>query len=191
MVAEVKAAYIRLDAVKGHVVTLEVVNSLVAMCTSALSSPDAAEAFCAAISSVCYKTVDSTTCRTAGVIPAVVAAMTAHRAGSTRVASYGCATLGNLANDNEANADAIVLSAGGLDAILVAMATHPDNWTVQDMACFSLRNLAMFCGPAGMRVIQESNATALVRAAKANHAGNRDVNRIADFTLAELSKDKL
>lgn len=106
-----------------------------------------------------YKHNNSTTCGAAGVIPLVVTALSAHGARDARIAWEGCEVLRLLAYGDAANADAIVIGTGGLDAILAAMSSFPDSELLQWEACRALYIIVHNVSPAGLACLWKSNAT--------------------------------
>lgn len=144
--------------------------SMVDSCTIASSSRDIAEDLCLTVYSVCYYANrfaegDRVTCGAARVIPAVVAAMATHGA-YIGVAAHGCKALGWLAVGNTVNADAIVLSTGGLDQLYTTLAAHAVNLEVQKLACFALYKVSQHAGPAALAGIRGGRAVDLLHAAK-------------------------
>lgn len=170
----------RVEATKGEVtVTVEDVKSLVNACAAAFSSTAVFERFLGTFSSICYrKPSNHALAVDAGVIAAIVAAMGSYGAANARVASEGCSALHSMVREAtnsdrgaawlRRNADALVLSTGGLDAILAAMRTHATDERVQFMACEALYNIFTHASPAALRVILESRAVELLRTARAN-----------------------
>lgn len=59
----------------------------------------------------------------------------------------GCWAPGNLAFSNQTNADAIVLSAGALDAVHAVMVSFPREYEVQREACYALFAIARSASP--------------------------------------------
>lgn len=169
--------------------TLVDAASLVAACSPALSCLDVAIDFCRTVSDLCHPRhsgINRQNCGAAGAIPAVAAAMSTHGAVSGELAQAGCVALNSLAWSNKNNADEIVMTHGGLDAILSVMASHPGDAGVQRQACSALIFLCANGSPAAKRVMRTSAAVKLLTAAKVNHPSDRDVKGNADGALAAL-----
>lgn len=132
------------------------VESLVAACTAAVSSPVVAERFGEVIESLCdseHEIENGDACSAAGAIPVLVEAVRAHGSGWINVARNGIGALGALIMGVESNADAFVSSPfGGLDVILTVMAAHVLDYDLQRTACWALYN-----------IIRSASATARAR----------------------------
>lgn len=171
--------------------SIEELTALVTACTAALSSPDAAAALCEVVVSLCrtdndhYK-ANKEVCGPAGVIPAVAAAMSTHGATHALVAYRGCEALSCLAHW-PVYADALVLSTGGLDAILSVVASHPDDEDVLQEACEALFFIASSCGPGAKRVLCEKGVLEVARAAQANPINNEDIWTRSQYIIDILS----
>lgn len=124
----------------------------------------------------------------AGVIRALVSSMSERAADRVHVARNLCGVLGNLASCNRVHADAIVLSTGGLDAILSLMQVYVENGVFQGWPCFALNKLAEAVSPAALTVMRESRAVELLNTAKRNFPTDvGSVQRFADAALARLA----
>lgn len=184
----------RLSGKRHSEVSFTDVTLLVTTCTAALSSSGVGHALCHAVLSMCsvmgsQAKANAVTCGAAGVIPAIVAAIRAHGAAIEVVARVGCAALNSLAwFGNTVNADAIVLSTGGLDAILLMMTVHARDSEVQLYACQSLCWIAAAASPAAKRVMcePEGSVRKLLRTAKSNHPANAELESWADSALARV-----
>lgn len=165
-------------------------TALVTACTAALPSLAVAEAFCNSIGSVCTNSregkANAVTCGAAGVIPAVIAAMSVHGAGGALVAASGYVALASLADGNAVNADAIVGCSGGLDVLLSVMACHAADGEVQAKACWALWGVAGSVSSGGLTAMRQSRAMQLIRAAKVNLSSDNLVMMYADGALATL-----
>lgn len=148
--------------------SLQEITSLIDAWANAASDVDVTEEFlytvCCIRGSVCFD-VNIRTSVAAGIISAIVSAMTLHGCISRIVASSGCSELSNLLDGKDVNADAIV-SSGGLDAILTVMESHADDWTIQTDACASLARIAESVSPTGLQAMRDSRAIRLVHAAR-------------------------
>lgn len=183
-IAAAKAVCERVSTKTGAV-TLDLAP-LLAACKAAQSSPEVAADLCFAVVKTCTSTsalVNKFLCVAAGVIPAVVSAMSTHGVVSADVAWKGCLALALLANDDTKHADAIVVSSSGLDAILSLMASHPGDEEVQWTACFALREVLVPGSPAVWRRMRDSISRELIMAAKANHPRHENVRIFADELL--------
>lgn len=182
---------VRVGAMGGKVAP-SAVRSLVASCSAALSSLEVAQQLCIAIVSICSghldsKDVNKVTCGAAGVIPAIAAAMSTHGAACAEVAANGCVALYWLADGNTAHADDIVSTSGGLDAILSAMASHPEDGELQERACEALGSVARAASPAAVGTMRASAAVDLLHTARRNHPGGpHQVVSFADRALTKL-----
>lgn len=170
-------------------VTPDDVRELLTACTAALSDAFVAEHFAYVIAEVCsFNKDNSMLCCSAGGIELVVAALVAH--GTTRpdLAQDGCRALAWFAEENQAQADAIVLSAGGLDAIYAVMAFYSDWHEVQKGACVALSSLAGNVGDHAWFVMRESRAPALLMEVLANHpeGGFRSAREYAETAVSKL-----
>lgn len=163
-------------------VTVEDCASLLAACSPASSSPAMATVFCETIA----RLRAHSTAVAAGVIPALVAAMSTHGAVSADVALAGCSALARLAYEDTDVGDAIVLSSGGVDVLLFVMASHTENGDVQDGACWLLHLLAAYASPAAMVAMRASSAVDALNAVRRNCARDADVMWRTDCTLREL-----
>lgn len=181
----------RINELRGAITPSDL-TALVAACTAASSCPDVALDLCSTVAGFCHpiqsrsSDVNRARARAAGVIHAVVAGMRLHGAAHAHMGGRGTMALRWLACDCKANGDAIVLSAGGLDAILAVMEAHPDDSDVQFASCSVLYDLAEGVGHEAKRVMRESNAKRLIRRAKRIHGGNGDLARHAMRALASL-----
>lgn len=168
------------------------VRSMVTACSAALSSPVVATTQCITIRNICSypnpaEMANRVTCGAAGVIPGIVAVMVTHGAASVMVAGNGCAALGALGTRNIVNADAIVSSCGGLDAILAVMRSHGRDSGVQYTACEALCRLAKAVSPAAKRVMLDSGILEVIdTVVKRNLAGDEYVVDMADQVLSAL-----
>lgn len=173
-------------------VTPEEVASLVSAISSNPSSPAVAQAFCAAVASICgaggCADVNRSLCTSAGAIPAVIAALGAHGflAG---VASKGLEALDNLATSSKRNADAIL--TGALDVMLQAMESFSADGAVQEAGCISLHDLAIYASRSLMvSKLREERVTDVLNAAVAAHPGNDRVQQMGELALqAILAED--
>lgn len=161
---------------------------LVTACTPALS---VVEELLKAVTIACLsERRNKTTCGEVGVIPLVVAALLAHGPASVNIAAKGCVALCYLASNDEVNADAVVLSSGGLHAILSIMAVHMGSEEVQRRSCWALYFLADAVSSAGLSVLCEERVTERINAAKLAHPDTDEhtVAYWADRALATLAK---
>ena len=79
----------------------------------------------------------------AGTIAAVLKAMQAHTS-SSEIQSEGCATLSNLASDDDdSDVKVKIVSEKALDTIVMAMVLHGDNEEIQERAVVLLRKLCI------------------------------------------------
>lgn len=178
------------------VATIADVQSLLTTWNAAPSSLGVAEVFFLSVITICNGsdgTVNKVTCGAAGVIPAVIAATAAHRTASATVAAHGCEALHALAHDNTANADAIVLSAGGaglevICSVMEALA-HAGNEVVQREACAALSFIADVCSPVALAAMRGSRVVDLLPAAMARFPteGNWIVRAWATEALKRLT----
>lgn len=175
--------------VPGDALRPDDVAALVRACTAALSSPLVAERLADCIAALAVRTdVSRVICASAGATDAVIAAMSAHGAVSPSVAACGCKALGYLSFRDTGIAEALVLSAGGLDVVLSVMGQHPRDREVQWKGCFVLRNMAAAASPAALTVMKSSRAVELLLAAKATYpAGGDFVVHWADQALGSLA----
>lgn len=162
-------------------------TALVAACTAALSSVTIVNEFFIALYWLCKDSgVHRTRCGAAGVIEAVVAALHAYGPANAMLSMNGCRLLGELASGNTANADAIVLSTGGLDVVLSCMASIDKDSGAASHAR-ALLQLAEACSPAAVDVLRASRAEELLNAAKRTHADHDgSVTHWANLALAAL-----
>lgn len=184
-------------AITGRAVTLAEMESLVRVCSPALSCPELSAAVCNAVVGMCSSWSCASaenhrvTCGAAGVIPLIVAAMSAHSTDSG--ASSGCDALCWLIEGNTANADAVVVSesAGGLSEILSVMASHTENAQVLGFACLALELLARNVSSSAKLVMRQSAVVELLNAAKVDHPSSgiyqKLVMRNADAALTVLT----
>lgn len=177
-------------------VTVVGVSALVTACNPALSSPAVAEDFCFIVVEMLRDIsaeANRVTCAAAGVIPAVVTAMSAlcDSRSAPRVAARGCTALGWLTVGNRANADAIALSAGGVDAVRAAMASHPGVEAVQHAACWALRCIACAASGPVVASMRTSAVVKLLHTAMLNHPGKEvyTVRYWAEDALAVLTRE--
>lgn len=169
--------------------SLSAVTTLVIACTAALSSPEVAKEFSDAVRHLCRNVcapANRDTCGSAGAIHAIVAALDTHGVGDATVAANGFDALIELANDNPANADDVVLTAGGLDVILSVMAAHEWHVEVQWRACMLLMTIALSASPAVLAVMREGSAQVLLSNAMANHPSSEAVETAARGALVML-----
>lgn len=174
----------------------EDVAALVEACAPTLASAVVAEEFLDTIWKLCKHGRDPVIkerCGAAGAVQAVVSAMLTHAATSVDVARKGCDALGNLAALSPSNTELIVLSAGGLGVIHVAMEAHPGDKSVQNKACFALNILALGASrsdvsPGVLIAMLEGRSVELIRTAKVNHPteGVATVVYYADAALHAL-----
>lgn len=82
--------------------------------------------------------------------------------------------------------DAIVLSDGGLGAILGVMKSHAGERMVQWTACVALLYITLAASPPALIALRESAAVELLNAAKSNHVDDDDVVILADNALEAL-----
>lgn len=172
-------------------VTPDDITSLVSICKPVLSSPEAAEDFATTVGEICsYVAANRVAAAAAGAIEAVVSSLVAHGAISVGVAARGCETLGLLASNNAFNADVIVLSSGGLDAILSAMESNAGEYDVQKEACVALVSIAEAASAAAVGVLRGARVIDVINAAKVNHPqeGAGTVKYWAEHTLATLAE---
>lgn len=187
-IAAALAECARVEKKEGKV-SLVALKSLVAAVSPALSSPEVARGICDAIKSICGPNLSAddnrVTCGAAGVVPAVVTAISTHGSADSSVAWTGCHALADLAFENTVNADAIVLATGGLRTILSVMASTAKSVVLSD-ACFALCNTADAASPAALKVMRESAAVELLHAAKRNYPSAFYLNHHADRALEVL-----
>lgn len=169
----------------------DVVAALVSACTPALSSPTVAEEFVTTIGTICEESVKNrVVCAAAGVIPLLVRVLSTHGDESVDIAARGCGALGMVAIENTANADAIVLSTGGLAAICSLLSTHAASLGLQVEACWAVWFLANAAGPAALTAMREGTVVELLLAAKRNHPsqpGPTSDKHFTDLPLALLT----
>lgn len=181
----------RVRAIQGDV-PLAVMEALVAACLPALSSPAVAEDLCRTVVKICVYEgyAKQVTCGAAGVIQAVVAAMSAHGAQSPVVAARGCEALARLALGNPVNGNAIVLSTGGLDVICSVMVSHVESEDVQGEASYLLWRTSLKASLTSFAAIRGSRAVELLNVAKANHPreGEYTIRFWANAALGNLSQ---
>lgn len=169
----------------------EEVAELVSACTPALSSRTVAEDVLSTVEHICFRSYAGTRAVCGGAIDLVVAAMAAHGAASVNIAATGCSALWNLAyqTGSTANADVIVLSAGGVGAITAVMEVHAENERVQKAACRALWRITSDASPAARDRIQHGLAPKLIHTAMSNHSssGYNTVKYWADLALTALT----
>lgn len=175
-------------AIRG-VVSVHHAAELVAACASALSSPAVAEYFVTAVYICClHGEANIDTCADAGVVPGLAAAMLSHGADCVGVAAQGCQSLAMLASRSTASADTLVLTDGGLVAILHVLESHARHEKVLRYACMSLFDIASACSPVARSALRASRVSELLLAAKATYPldGEWTVKSWADLALAAL-----
>lgn len=164
------------------------IAAMVTACTAARADIKVSEGLCGAIENICReKGANREACGGCGVIPAVVSAMSAHAAVNLTVATKGCEALGNLSNGNSVNADAIISSSDGLNAIFLVMTTYP-RVEVQRVACKALYLISKFATPARLVAMRASRAVELLEAARKSFPkpGGGTVKERADEALEKL-----
>lgn len=181
----------RLCAIRGNV-PADDIRTLVTVCTAAYSSPGAVEDFLCTVAHICRSSfLNSRTCEVAGVIPAVLGAMSAHASACASVAACGCEALACLVAGagGTINANSIVLVGGGLDVLFTVMRGHPGDEDLQRAACRALCFTARAVSPGGLNVMRNSDAMQLIHDAKRTHSftGFDTVKHWADLALAKLS----
>lgn len=135
-------------------------------CAATVCSPAVVEAFAGVVTKLCSDVpANRASCGATGVIPVIVAGLSAHCATSVVIAICGCQALASLAAGYTVNVDAIVCSAGGLDAILASMASHPHQAEVQRCACVALMAIARVASDEAKAVIRASGAARLLESA--------------------------
>lgn len=187
-VAAAKAQCLRVRSNIGEV-TVDELTALLDVCTPALSSPEAVEDLFVTIGGICNNDSNeqnSAACVAAGFLPVVMTSLSAHGAASPSIAAKGCDVLGSLVGDVSANADVVVLSAGGLDMILSVMAKHSMIADVQEAACGVLWLIARAVSPPAMTALRESAAVELINTAKRVHARSEAVKYWTTSVLEEL-----
>lgn len=168
------------------------VTELVTACGAALSSLTVAEDMINAVYRICdfhQQPANRGMCAAAGVIPLVVTALSTHGVVRAGVAARGCEVLGRLASSSRANADAVVVSEGGMRVICTVMATHADDEDVQRQGCWAVWVIARYVSPAAMLVVRDSRAVELIVAAmkRSPREGNGTVKYWGSFALAKLT----
>lgn len=96
--------------------------------------------------------------------------------------------LSALCHHNTTNADAIVLSAGGLDAVLSAMVHKASDVGVQWRACGALTTIATYAGPVALAALRDSDAARLIITARRNHPDNYTLDGASTVTLAAINR---
>lgn len=170
----------------------EDITSLVALCSPVLRSSVVAEAFAKTLGRILSDVEHQRACAAAGVIPAVVSLMSAHSAVSVVIAQHGCKALGRLAADDTPNADAIVLTSGGLGLLCAAMETHAGSESVQEEASCAMWVIAKHAGSEALAVMRAGSAVQLLQTARTNFPSDGDfgdyrVKHYADRALAILA----
>lgn len=190
MVSSAQAVCERVDKADGGVAPDDVLE-LVTSCTEALSSPVVSEQLCAIVANLCGLNPGSISAAGSRcVIAAVLAALSAHGGASTVVAEQACEALGMLAYFDSANANFIVTTAGGLDAVTSVMVSHASAFGVQRAACGMLYTVARAASPAAQAVMRRSAAGVALEAARRIHTkeGYRTVKYWAEKALRILSE---
>jgi hypothetical protein len=102
------------------------------------------------------------------------------------VQGSGCGALGDLAEDNQANANAIAAN-GGVAVVLTAMQQHPADAEVQKRGCVALEMLAKY-HPPNAQAIAASGGGVAAKAAMQRHPTDADVQQWGQDLLAVLPK---
>lgn len=145
---------------------------------------------CATIGELCRsRRSKRVVCDVAGVIPAVLAAMSAHGCIHSQLAAEGLTTLNSLVCNNPVNSDAIVLSVCGLDVILSVTSAFPRNAMIQWYSCCLLSTITTLASPAAMSLLIASNAVDVIRAECQGHRAECSCSegKIASEALARLT----
>lgn len=181
--------------------TVADLTALVTLCTPAFSSPQVAKAFCERVGKLCHPAycyttdevatalANKVTCGAAGVIPAILTVIALYGTVSPGVANMGILALSWIASKNALNSDAIVLSAGGLDAILSVMSTHAVYDQLQSSVCLLLGSITSVCSPAAKRVLCASSAMEIVLVALRNHSHDYSLLDSAGLLLRNLAPE--
>lgn len=173
-----------------EVVTRDDAIVFVSASTASQSSPAVADCFLDTIARACmFNDVNRATFGAVGAIPAVISTMVAHGVRNSTIAANGLVALSSLPSKaNARNADAIVLSAGGLDAIHSMMVSHPTDEIVQLSACVALGTLAEAVGPKALSVMRKGRTRELLKIAMKKHPkeGRNNVRYWANQALANL-----
>lgn len=152
----------------------EDVDCLVSAAHRTVSSPTVAQHFATVIAGMCsnnYK--NRVACLVAGVIGSLIELLHAHGVYSYRVGEEGCRALGTLASYYPAGADRIA-SLGGIEAIVIVMASHPMTRAVQGKACRALYQIS-YSSPATLEVMRSNcRLGELALAAARNHPMDSD-----------------
>ena len=101
--------------------------------------------------------------------------------GSTGVQVEGCAALGNVACDNDANCRTIA-EKGGIEAAFRAMTQHSHEYGVQERGCFVM--YWMVNCESARPAIREGKA--LMDAARKNFRKNDDIKKYLDDVYAKI-----
>lgn len=158
---------------KGDAVSLAEMSALVIACATAITAPEVADAFLSTVASICDYTNSSSEaniaiCGPAAAIQAASGAVSIHAAGNVSLALKGCEALANLvgsdARGNDRSADAFVSTSGGLEAIVLAMGSHPDNADVQKIAAKAVKRAVSAVSYAGGDVMRATKAGELMKA---------------------------
>lgn len=174
------------------VMTLVKVTSFATACTAGVSSPEVAHAMCRTvvkIDSSSYGQANLATCRIAGVIPAVVASMTAHGSVNRDIAVAGCEALSYLAYRDTCIAESLVMPDGGLEVIISIMSTYVGDLGAQWRGCAALSAIAKSCGPDALSKMRESAAIDLLLAAKRDQPKDYRVDSSVREALARLDPE--
>ena len=100
------------------------------------------------------------------------------------VQEYGCASLQNLGFDAIEN-KGIIVSEGGIEAVVAAMRAHPGAEKVQDFGCLALRLLADD-HPANQTAVRRAGAIKLAQAVCAHFASENVAHKEARTLLTSL-----